>query len=68
LNAKIGALAGFAEAADYAPTQQLQDVFADLSKRADAQIEALKNLEAGDLATFNETVNQAGLGAIGVKA
>jgi photosystem II stability/assembly factor-like uncharacterized protein len=67
LNAKIGALAGFAEAADYAPTQQLQEVFVDLSKRADAQIEALKNLEAGDIATFNETVNQAGLGAIGVK-
>ncbi|MHB8647575.1 MAG: WD40/YVTN/BNR-like repeat-containing protein [Thermomicrobiales bacterium] len=64
LNAKLATLAGFANSADVAPTQQAQDVYKDLAARIDRQLRQLDDLMEADLGAFNRQIREAGIAAI----
>ena len=44
--------------ADAAPTQGMRELFADLSKRVDAQVKRLAALEKAELKDFNAAVRR----------
>jgi hypothetical protein len=67
LNAKLASLLGAVGAADFAPTQGMQDVFADLSRRVDAQVKRWDAL-ADDIRAFDRTVRSSSLPAVGTAA
>jgi hypothetical protein len=50
--------------ADTAPTQQAYDVFADLSRRIDGQLERWQQLVARDVAAFNTLIRNADVPAV----
>jgi photosystem II stability/assembly factor-like uncharacterized protein len=61
LNNKMAALLGVVESAEAAPTRQSYTVFADLSRRMDAQLAALDALVRTDLPRLNALLRAAGL-------
>ncbi|HYY54431.1 MAG TPA: glycosyl hydrolase, partial [Candidatus Dormibacteraeota bacterium] len=65
LNAKLAALAGMVSAADAAPTQGMRELFADLSKRVDAQLQRLAAIEKAELAEFNAAIRKEKLPPVG---
>jgi photosystem II stability/assembly factor-like uncharacterized protein len=64
LNAKMAGLLGSVGGADFAPTQGMQDVYADLARRIDAQIRKWDALTS-DIQTFDRAVRSSGLPAVG---
>lgn len=66
LNDKIAGVYNVANAGNTAPTQQVRDVFTELSSQADVQLNKLKNIEQKDIPAFNEMIRQKGLPLIGV--
>ncbi len=64
LNSKLAGLGDAIGSGDTAPTKQQHDLFADLSSRVDAQLDALRQVEEGDVAAFNALVREAALPAI----
>jgi hypothetical protein len=64
LNAKLAALGGVVASALAAPTQQEYELFDDLSRRVDEQIQRLQEVIDTDVATFNAAVKEAGVAAI----
>ncbi|HEY7625294.1 MAG TPA: hypothetical protein VIA63_09740, partial [Candidatus Limnocylindria bacterium] len=64
LNAKLAGLLGSVGGADFAPTQGMQDVYADLARRIDAQIRKWDAL-ASDIQTFDRAVRSSGMPAVG---
>jgi len=65
LNAKLLSLGAYVGGADFAPTQGMRDVFADLSKRIDAQIAKWDALVKGEVAAFDKVVRASGVPAVG---
>jgi hypothetical protein len=65
LNAKLLSLGAYVGGADFAPTQGMRDVFADLSKRIDAQIAKWDALVKGEVAAFDKVVRSSGVPAVG---
>ena len=61
LNNKMAALLGVVESAETAPTRQSYTVFADLSRRIDAQLSALDALVRTDLPRLNALLRAQGL-------
>ncbi|MBX3117829.1 MAG: hypothetical protein KF784_02105 [Fimbriimonadaceae bacterium] len=61
LNNKLAALAGFVQSGERRPPKQSYDVFNDLSKKLQVQLDALKAVLSKDLADFNRKVKAAGL-------
>ena len=61
LNAKLGGLAAAVAQADALPTASQRAVFAELSRRVDAQLARLRALSDADLRKFNTLVRQARL-------
>jgi photosystem II stability/assembly factor-like uncharacterized protein len=64
LNAKLAALAGFANCADVAPSQQAQEVYKELASQIDTQLRQVDDLMEADLGAFNRLVRDAGVAAI----
>ncbi len=64
LNAKLATLAGFANSADVAPTEQAQAVYQEIATRIDRQLRQMDDLMEADLAAFNRQVREAGIAAI----
>lgn len=67
LDNKIAALASVVASADARPTDQSYELFKELSAKADAQLEKLKNIVDKDLPDFNNLVDKAGIPAIFIK-
>ncbi|MGD9346744.1 MAG: glycosyl hydrolase, partial [Candidatus Aminicenantes bacterium] len=67
LDNKIAALVGVVSSADARPTDQSYTVFKELSRKADVQIEKLKNVLETDLPIFNELVCKADIPAVIIK-
>jgi photosystem II stability/assembly factor-like uncharacterized protein len=65
LNAKLLSLGAYVGGADFAPTQGMRDVFADLTKRIDAQIAKWDGLVKGEVAAFDKVVRSSGVPAVG---
>jgi len=64
LNGKLAALAGFANVADIAPSEQVREVFKDLSAQIDRQLQQFDDVMEADLAAFNRLVRDANVAAI----
>ena len=64
LNSRLAALASFADSADSRPPQQVYDVFEDLSKRIDAQMERYRQTLNQDIAAFNKLLRESGVDGI----
>ncbi len=58
LNGKLANLAGVVASAPAAPTKQAYEVFDDLSRRIDAQLQRLQSVIDGDVAAFNAVLRQ----------
>ncbi|TMC29248.1 MAG: glycosyl hydrolase [Chloroflexi bacterium] len=66
LNAKLASLLGSVGGADYAPTQGMRDVFADLVKRVDVQIRRWEALSSADIPAFDRLVRASSVPAVGI--
>ena len=64
LNLKIGGLAMAVGSADFAPTRAMQEVFADLTKRADAQLAKWRQIAKTDVPAFDKLVRGSGVPAV----
>ncbi len=64
LNAKVAALAAVVSSGEAAPTRQSREVFDDLSARAAAQLQRLREVIDTDVAAFNTLIREAGTPAI----
>jgi hypothetical protein len=64
LNLKIGGLAMSVGSADFAPTKAMHDVFADLSRRADAQLDRWRGIAKTDVPAFDKVVRGSGVPAV----
>ena len=64
---RAGDLLGAVGGADYAPTRGMQDVYADLARRVDAQITKWGALAASDIPAFNKAVRASSLTAVGTR-
>ncbi len=67
LNDKIADLFGYAESGYNAPTQQVQDTYAELSGQADVQLSKLKKLMSNEVKQFNQMIHEKALPVIGIK-
>ena len=65
LNGKLGYLAGVVASADAAPTTSSKQVFDDLSKRVQAQLDQLAEAVVTEVGNLNETIRNANLPAVG---
>ena len=68
LNNKLAALSGVAGSSDDPPTDQSIAVYNELAGKIDAQLNALKQLMANDLAAFNKLVRDSNVPAVMPKA
>jgi hypothetical protein len=66
LNAKLASLLGSVGGADYAPTQGMRDVFADLVRRVDVQIRRWDALASADIPAFDRLVRASSVPAVGI--
>src|SRR5207237_9661739 len=67
LNAKLAGLLGSVGGADFAPTKGMRDVFADLSRRVDAQVAKWKALAENEVVAFDRLVRSSGVPAVGTR-
>jgi hypothetical protein len=68
LNNKLAALLGVVLGSDFRPTDQSFQVFAELSKQLQAQLDRLKESIDKDLADFNKALAAKGLKPVSVEA
>ncbi|MEO6406487.1 MAG: hypothetical protein ABIY51_00725 [Ferruginibacter sp.] len=67
LNDKIAGLYGYAASGNYAPTKQVKEVYNELSRQADVELDKLKTIFTVDLSRFNQLIREKQLKVIGVK-
>ncbi|MEO7263725.1 MAG: hypothetical protein ABIW38_02380 [Ferruginibacter sp.] len=67
LNDKIAGLYNYAASGNYAPTKQVRDVYDELAKQADFQLDKLKNIFNIEVPKFNQLIREKQLKIIGVK-
>ena len=66
LNGKLGYLAGVVGSADAAPTASSKQVFDDLSKRVQAQLDQLSETVVTEVGNLNDAIRSANVPAVGV--
>ncbi|HLQ05434.1 MAG TPA: glycosyl hydrolase, partial [Verrucomicrobiae bacterium] len=66
LNAKMAGLLGAVGGADFAPTQGMRDVYADLARRVDAQVKKWDALVRTDIPAFDRIVRASSVPAVGI--
>jgi len=64
LNGKLAALASAVASADSKPTKQMYDVFDDLSKRLDVQLNKFKEVMERDIPEFNRAIKELDIPAL----
>ncbi len=67
LNDKIVGVYNVTNSGNFAPSQQVREVFTELSSQANEQLDKLKTIEKKDIPAFNELIRQKSLPLIGVK-
>ena len=67
LNDKISGVFDAANSGMQAPSKQVQEVLADLSAQADAELAKLKKIKETDIPQLNQMIKQSTLPVIGVK-
>ncbi|MBI1341582.1 MAG: glycosyl hydrolase [Terrimonas sp.] len=67
LNDKLGGVFDAANSGNFAPSRQVQEVFADLSKQCDVEIGKLKTIMEKDVPALNQLIHEKALPVIGVK-
>ncbi len=67
LNDKIAGLYTYAASGNYAPTKQVKEVYNELSRQADVELDKLKTIFTADLPRFNQLIREKQLKVIGVK-
>ena len=65
LNAKLGYLTGVVASADAAPTASSKQVFDDVSKRVQAQLDQLSETVVTEVGNLNEAIRSSNLPAVG---
>jgi hypothetical protein len=66
LNAKMAGLLGAVGGADFAPTQGMRDVYADLERRVDAQVKKWDALVRTDIPAFDRIIRASSVPAVGI--
>lgn len=64
LNIQLAELFGVVSSADAAPTRQAREVFADLARRVDVQLQRLRAVVERDVAAFDVLVRDAHVPAV----
>jgi uncharacterized FAD-dependent dehydrogenase len=64
LNTKLAALGWSIAGSEDAPTQQMYDLFDNLSERIGAQLTALDDVMQSDVPAFNKLVQEAAVPAV----
>ena len=67
LNDKIAGLFTYAASGNAAPTQQVREVYADLSAQADAELNKLKTILTVELPRLNQLIREKQMPVIGIK-
>jgi ABC-type transporter Mla subunit MlaD len=67
INDKLSGVFDVANSGFNPPSKQSKEVFADLSKQADEQLNKLKKIVAEDVPKFNQLIREKSLPVIGVK-
>jgi len=67
LNDKISGLFDAANSGNMAPSRQVKEVFADLAKQSDEQLEKLKKIKTDDITELNKLIRQKEVPIIGLK-
>jgi len=67
LNDKLGGVFDAANSGNVAPSRQVREVFADLSRQCDEQFAKLKKIMDTDVVAFNQLIRERSLPIIGVK-
>jgi hypothetical protein len=67
LAGKLASLTPVVNSADFAPTAQVREVFALLSRQIDAQIKALDQVMESDVARFNDLIRKAEINPLVLK-
>ncbi len=67
LNDKISGVYDAANSGIQAPSKQVKDVFADLSKQTDVALAKLKKIKEEDISRLNQMIREKSLPAIGLK-
>jgi len=67
LNDKLSGLFDAANSGNMAPSKQVKDVFADLSKQCDVQLAKLKKIKEEDIAKLNQLIREKAVPVIGLK-
>ncbi|MEJ7698667.1 MAG: hypothetical protein WKF71_03340 [Pyrinomonadaceae bacterium] len=68
LNNKLAALSSVVDGGDFAPTNQANDVYNDLTGRIDAQLAVLANIKTTDINAFNRMFAEKSLPVIVTKS
>jgi photosystem II stability/assembly factor-like uncharacterized protein len=67
INDKLSGVFDAANSGNMAPSKQVREVFADLSRQADEQLAKLKKIKEEDVAKLNELIRQKAVPVIGLK-
>jgi len=67
LNDKLAGVFGVANSGNTAPSKQVQDVFAELSKETDVELNKWKAMQEKEIPAFNKLVNEKSLPVIGIE-
>jgi photosystem II stability/assembly factor-like uncharacterized protein len=67
LNDKLSGVFDVANSGNFAPSKQVQEVYADLSGQINAELAKLEAIKKTDIPAFNEAIRQKALPVIGVK-
>ena len=67
LNDKLAGVFDAANSGNFAPSKQVQEVYADLASQIDAQIAKLKTIKEKDVPALNELIRQKALPVIGIR-
>ncbi|HVK96359.1 MAG TPA: hypothetical protein VM368_01015, partial [Flavisolibacter sp.] len=67
LNDKLAGLFDVANSGNFAPSKQVREVYADLSRQIDDQLAHLARIKEQDIKSFNELIRQKALPIIAIK-
>jgi methyl-accepting chemotaxis protein len=67
LNDKLSGLFDAANSGNMAPSKQVKEVFADLSKQCDEQLAKLKKIKESDISKLNQLIREKAVPVIGLK-
>jgi photosystem II stability/assembly factor-like uncharacterized protein len=66
LNNKLAALSGEVDGSDYRPTEQVKQVYKEVTEKIDAQLQSLNKIFSEQAPKFNELVKQKQINALSV--